>query len=212
MTGARRDDTTAKLHRAMAGLGLLVTLAIPGRPAAAAWVNLTPRQIEEALAHGQATFEAWRAAGRAIDELDPEYVVDLGPDVGRALLFTEFSTLALEARRWKAIAKPLTPEDVERILLPIRGHLQFHVVVVGPARDYLRSHVVRLEQDGTTHGPLRWDVFHGEQVEGGRGRWVAPGYYTFATDGLRPDAPVTLVLRDQTGHEIRFTFDLARLR
>lgn len=192
--------------------GLLSALLWLPTPAAALWVNLTPQQIDEALAHGKASYERARAEGRPIDDLDPEYVVDLGPEVGRAMLYTEFSTLALEARRWRAIGQPLTPDHVERVLSPIRGRIQISVTVIGPDRDFLRHHTVRLHQASTTHQPLSWDVFRGTPQSAAPRTYVTPGQYTFTTKDLDLGTTATLLLRDQAGHEIRAEFDFARLR
>ena len=68
------------------GFAIVLLIAVP---AGAAWVELTPQQADEAIAHGRVSYERARALGRAIDDLDPEYVVNIGADIGRALQFTE---------------------------------------------------------------------------------------------------------------------------
>lgn len=191
---------------------LAVFVVLLAGPAEALWVELTPEQIQAATAHGKATYERWRAEGRAFDDMDPEYVVDLGRDVGRAIFFTEFSTLALETRRWLGIQQQLKAEDIERILAPIRGRLQVSVVLLGPSRDFLRHYTVRLLQSGRSLEPVNWDVFRGTRHGGAAERWVAPAQYTFSAKDLDLNAPVTLLLRDQGDQEIRFEVDLSRVR
>lgn len=191
---------------------LLAVLVLQSQAAEATWTDLTPEQIQEAIAHGKATYDRWRIEGRPIDNLDPEYVVDLGRDTGQAMLYTAFSTVALETRRWLAIGQQLKPDDVERTIAPIRGRLGFLVIVPGPNRDFLRHYTVRLVQGGTSHEPVAWDVFRGDLVPDRPGRWEAVGQYTFRVKGLDPAAPVTLVVRNAEGRETRFEFDLSRLR
>ncbi|MFQ5897594.1 MAG: hypothetical protein ACE5JN_05035 [Candidatus Methylomirabilia bacterium] len=193
-------------------IGALVALMASVAPAEAIWVDLTPEQLQEAIAHGKVSYERWRGAGRAIDDLDPEYVVELDPDVGRAMLFTEFSTLALETRRWLAINRRLTPRDVQRLLARVRGRLLFSVTVVGPDRNFLRQYRVHLSQGSARKQPASWNVFRGTPAPDFPSRFIAHAQYTFSVEGLDPSVPVTLVLRGPDSAELRFDFDLSRLR
>jgi len=190
----------------------LLALALLASRAEAYWVSLGDRDVQEALAHGRATYQRLSGQGRPIDEADPEYVVDLGREVGRAILFTAFSAVALESRRWLAIGRELRGDDLERVLAPLQGRLQFLVTLTGPSRDFLRSWAVRLEQRGTALGPVESDVYRGTPQPGVPDRWVAPAIFTFSSKDLDPAAPVTLVLRAPDGTDVRFEFDLSRLR
>lgn len=180
--------------------------------AEAVWVELTPEQTQQALAHGKATFERWNAERKPIDDLDPEYVVDLGRDVGQAMLQTEFSTLALQTRRWEAIGQQLKPQDIEQLLGLARGRLRFLVILVGGNRDFLRNYTVRLLQGGVSREPAGWEIFRGEPLANTPGRYQASGQYSFRVKDIDPTAPVTLLVRDPGGQELRFDFDLSRLR
>lgn len=181
-------------------------------PSHAAWSTLTEQQIQTAIAHGKATYEQARASGRAVDDLEPEYVVNLGPEVGLAMLFTEFATLALETRRWQAIGQELKAEDIERILLSVRGRLVVSVVVVGPQRDFLRQATARLLQEGRRISPVNWEVFLGNPEPGSPRRYAAPAQYKFSVKDVDLNAPATLLISAADGREIRFDFDLARVR
>ena len=192
-------------------IGLILLLISVG-PAEAIWAHLTPEQIREALAHGKATFEQWRTTGRPIDDMDPEYVVDRGPEIGRAILSTEFALLALEARRWTAIRRELGTADIEQILSPLRGRLLFSVTLVGPNRDFLRHYTVHLDQGDIRKEPTSWNVFRGSPTPDAPSRFTASVQYIFLLEGLSPTAPVVLVMRAPDGQELRFDFDLSRLR
>lgn len=186
-------------------------LALTPGTAGAAATNLTWDQVQEAVAHGRAAYEERKSQGLPIDDLEPGYVVDHGADVGRAMLFTEFSAVALETRRWLAIARDLKPEDIEQILKPLRGRLRFSVMLVGQQRDVLRHYTARLAQGGRTLAPASWEVFRASPQPGPLG-FVAPAQYLFETKDLDLAAPVTLVLANRAGEELRFEFDLGRLR
>lgn len=187
-------------------------LLLAAGPAGAAQSNLNWEQIQEATAHGKAAYEELKAKALPVDDLEGLYVREREPDIGRAALFTEFSTVALETRRWQAIARELKPEDIEVILAPLRGKLRFSVTLVGGRRDFLRHYAVRLLQGERRLEPASWDVFRGNPKPGAPGRYVASAQYFFAVKDLDLNGPVTLALTDQSGGEIRFDFDLARLR
>ena len=173
--------------------------------------DLGPEDVGEALAHGKTVYERLRDQREAIDDVERGYLADLGPEVGRALLYTEFSTVALEARRFAAIARDPRPEDVEQMLGPLRGRLKFVVILVGSSRDFLRTYTARLVQGATTASPARWDVYRSTPAPG-TGRFQAPGEYVFHAKDVNLEAPVTLLLSDPQGREVRFDFDLSRLR
>jgi hypothetical protein len=182
-------------------------------PAQAVRSTLTWAEVEEAVARGKAAYVELKNGARPLDDLDPRYVVDLGADVGRAMLFTESSSVELETRRWLAINRDLKPEDLEILLGPLRGKLKFSVTVVGAPSNFLRAFTARLLQGDTRQEPLNWDVFRGSPQPGSRTRFVASGEYLFAAKELDLNTPVTLLLSDPTaGKEIRFEFDLSRLQ
>jgi hypothetical protein len=167
--------------------------------------------VSAALAHGRALYGQLRAAGQPVDEVEPGYLVDRGRDVGHAVLTTEFSAVALEARRWLAIGRDYAAADVEQTLHPLRGRVRFTVVLQGDQRDFLRGYAVRLVQGEAEHSPIAWDVFRGTRAATA-GRWIASGQYDFGTKDLDREAPATLRLRRATGQDVRFEFALHRLR
>lgn len=196
----------------MARIALVLILFLLVAPGAAAVVRtgLSPAEIQEAMAYGKARFEELKGTG-PIDDLEPGYVVDLGTRVGRAMLFTEFASIALETRRFLAIGRDLRPEGVSQVLGPLRGKLRFAVTLVGTQRDFLRTLTVRLVQGETVHRPVSWEVFRSSPV-GEAGRWTAPAQYFFATKDLDLAGPAILLMTDDSGKELRFGFDLGRLR
>jgi hypothetical protein len=175
-------------------------------------VGLTEDQVKEAVTHGVASYDVLRKEKKPADNLDPDYVVDLGPDAGQAYLFTEFSTLALETRRYLAIGEKMKDEAIARVMASAKGKLVFLVTVVGPKRDFLRHYKVTLVQGETMHKPAESDVHRGSKVEGAGDRHRAPGIYSFDAKALDPSSPATLVVSDGGERELKFSFDLSRLR
>ena len=193
-------------------VALAVLLSGHPPPAEAIWVELTPDQVKEAVAHGTAAYAKLVAERLPPDNLDPEYVVDLGPDVGRAYLFTEFSSLSRETRRYLAIGMKIKDDDVSRVAEDSRGKIVVQVDLVGPKRDFLRFYKVRLVQRDQSHAPGQADVYRAAPVPGSTERHRGSALYTFTAKDVDPTAPVALVLSDGTDREIRFEFDLPRLR
>jgi len=190
---------------------LLVSLALVPARALAVWVDLTPEQIRAAIEHGTTTYEAARKERRPADNLDPGYVVDLGPDTGQAFLYTEFSALALEARRYLAIGQAMKPVDIERVMADARGTLSVLVNVLGPKRDFLRHYRVALVQGDRRVAPLQSDIYRGSRASEASEAHRVPAIYKVRSTGIDPNAPVTLVLQGDE-REIRFPFDLPGLR
>ncbi|MBI2528732.1 MAG: hypothetical protein HYV93_22455 [Candidatus Rokubacteria bacterium] len=189
---------------------LAVALVLP-HPASAVWSGLNEQQVQEALSLATAAYERWRKEGGAIDDVDREYLVSLGPDTGSAILFTEFSTLTLEHRRWLAIGRKIEPKEIELIAERFRNQFKFSVTLVGESRDFLRQYQVRLLQSGVSREPLKAEVFRGVR-QGTSNRWVALGEYTFSVEKLDLAGALSLVCQTAGGKEIRFEFDLSRLR
>lgn len=191
---------------------ILVALLGTAVSADALLVMLTDAQVQEAIAHGKQTFEQWKKGGPPIDDLDPPYIVDLGKDVGRAGLYTEFSSVALETRRHLAIGREFPRDDIENLLARFRGKIELYVVVIVPDRDHLLTSTVRLADRRTEHRALTENVGRGLTMRGVTGRFVASGRYTFDARNLDATGPVTLVIVTPAGDRIRFTFDLSRIK
>jgi len=189
---------------------LAAALLLPP-PASAVWSRLNEAQVQEALSLASAAYERWLKEGGVIDDVDREYVVNLGPDTGTAILFTEFSTLTLEHRRWLAIGRKIEPKEIELIAERFRNQFKFSVTLVGESRDFLRQYRVQLVQSGVSKEPLKAEAFRGVR-QGASNRWIALGEYAFSAEDLNLTGTVSLVCQNAEGKEIRFEFDLSRLR
>ncbi len=192
-------------------VALLAAAVVLPPPASAVWLRLNEEQAKTAFSDAAAAYERWLKDGGVIDDADPEYRVNLGPDTGSAILFTEFSTLTLEHRRWLAIGRKLEPREIELIAERFRNQFRFSVTLVGESRDFLRQYRVQLVQSGVIREPVKVDAFRGIRQEAAT-RWIALGEYTFSAQDLNLTGTVSLVCQNAGGKEIRFEFDLSRLR
>jgi hypothetical protein len=196
----------------MRELAVVVFLVVAGTaPTEALLASLGDAQVQEAITYGRQTYERLKAEGRPIDDLDPEYVVDLGADVGRAMLFTEFSAVALETRRWLAIGEA-TPPDLERVRTPLRDRVRISLIMIGSRRDFLRLSKVVLVQGDRAIDPAGWDVHRTTARPGTPPTHLGSGQYLFALKDIDVTRAVTLLVRGDDGRETRFEFDLPRLR
>jgi len=210
LAGRHPDCYNSVDMRPLVTVVLAATLLLPP-PAWAIWSRLNEQQVEEALSLGTAAYERWLKEGGVIDEVDPEYRVNLGPDSGTAILFTEFSTLAREQRRWLAIGRKIDPKEIGLIAERFRNEIKFSITLVGESRDFLRLYRMQLVQSGVSRKPLKVDAFRGVRQEAPN-RWVALGEYIFSVEDLNLTGTVSLICQNAAGKEIRFEFDLSRLR
>ncbi len=102
-------------------------------------IDLTPAQIEEAVAYGKAKKDT------TVLESVKEWVVDLGPEVGYATVDTKFKEIARVARRLVKEGKELTPERARTILAGMSSsNINFSITVYGPTRDFAKNYKVVL--------------------------------------------------------------------
>lgn len=199
------------MRRIIAALVTALVVGTAAVPSVALLVELDDRQVQEAIAHGRETYERYRKERRAIDDLDPEYVV-AASDGSRALLFTEFASIALDVRRYLAIGRRFAPADLLPAVAHLRGRIEIIIVAFGSSRDFLRESKVRLIDAKTRHEPKIWHLNHGLPREGAAGEFIASGRYSFDARDIDTSKPAAIVLETPEGRAFRFEFDLARLR
>lgn len=201
-----------RLGRILTITALLSLAAGPGTTRAdAVLIDLTDDQVEAAIAQGRETYERYRKERRPIDDLDPEYVIDRG-DGGRALLFTEYASIVLETRRYLAIGRRFSREDLIPTLAPLRGRVEFIIVAYGDSRDFLRESKVTLTDAKTRHDPKIWHVNRGLPKTGAPAPYIASGRYSFDARDIDTTTPAVLLLETAEGRAFRFEFDLRALR
>ena len=172
-------------------------------------IDLTPAQIEEAVAYGKAKKDA------TVLEFVKEWVADLGPEVGYATIDTRSKEIARVARRLVKEGKELSPEGARTILGGMSSvNLNFSITVYGSTPDFAENYKVVLKYQGKFISPSYESI-----------PWVArerlngiPGYVitcisVFPIKEIDINSKVTLELLEPPEKEIlEFTFDLSKIR
>lgn len=201
-----------RLARTITLTALMSLATVPATTRAdAVLIHLTDEQVDQAIAQGRETYERYRKERRPIDDLDPEYVIDRG-DGGRALLFTEYASIVLETRRYLAIGRRFTRDDLVPTIALLRGRVEFIIVAYGDSRDFLRESKVTLNDGKTRHDPKIWHVNRALPKEGAPAPFIASGRYSFDARDIDTSVPAVLLMETPEGRAFRFEFDLRALR
>jgi len=172
-------------------------------------IDLTPAQIEEAIAYGKAMKDA------SILERVKEWVADLGPEIGYATVDTRFKEITRVARTLILQGKEISPEKVNAILGSIpRGNLNFSATIYGPTRDFARNYKTFLRGQGKTIFPRYEHIpqIGRERVNGIPG-YVATALSVFPIKEIDLNSEVTLeLIAAPKKKELKFIFSLSKLR
>jgi hypothetical protein len=186
-------------------LGWIVFLSwvLGSAPLSAASLQLTPKEIEEAILTGQRSVTD--------QEFGVEWQVVNSADTTVTVL-TPFYRVAQEARNAAFNDKSLKPREVNRVVREARGRLAFWAAFRGPREDFARWYrpvlLVRGQEIKASFVQNERTALRQED-----GRYLARCLYSFPTEGLRPRDRITLSVRNQDGREVaRFTVDLATMR
>lgn len=178
-------------------------------PSGAVIVDLAQEDIEEAIRYGKDNREA--------DYLEffKDWRVDLGYGTGSARVITAFSKIAFEAKNSPEGDVRLDPQDVEEILGELKGRLAFGVAIYGELRDFAQEASAVIIQEGKTILPVESKPdMKAEPTHS----WPNPPayraicYYYFDANEIDPNGIVTLVVSVPEQKDVRFQFDLSRMK
>ena len=172
-------------------------------------IDLTPAQIEEAIAYGKAMKDA------SIMERVKEWVADLGPEIGYATVDTRFKEITRVARTLILQDREISPEKVRVILGSIPpGNLNFSATIYGSTRDFARYYKAFLRGQGKVILPHYEHIprIAGERVNGIPG-YAATCLSVFPIKEIDLNSEVTLeLIATQKKEELKFIFTLSKLR
>jgi len=172
-------------------------------------IDLTPAQIEEAIAYGKATKDD------SILERIKEWVADLGPEIGYATVDTRFKEIARVARTLASQGREMSPEKVRAILGGISpGVLNFSATIYGSTPDFARYYKAFLMQKKGIIFPRYEHIppIGRERVNGIPG-YVATCLSAFSIKEVDLSSEVTLELVEtQEKKELKFIFALTKVR
>lgn len=191
---------------------VLWTVAVPWGEAI--WVDLTPQQLQEAIQWGQENLKERRQKGLPVDKLEEEWAVELGEGKGRAYLHTLFERVSFQARHYAAIRMELPQREIDNIFVLTKGKLVFELTLYGGEHRFAEKYRVRLLAGEETVDPRDVDVFKGmpSGLEDPELAFKATYIARFPLEGIEPQSQVTVVAIGPKGQEVRFPFDLSKMR
>lgn len=183
-------------------------------PAQAVWFELTPEQIQQAVAWGKDQLQDRLKKGLPIDEYEKEWEMDLGPGKGSAYLNTPFGTISYESRKYAGIKMELPKEEIDSLLLRFKNKLSFSMKLYGKDRYFAKKYKVILEVGEKKIEPTYKDIFKGRESKLADPEAAYESAYTveFPVQEVDPQSRVTLVATGSEGKEIHFPFDLSKMR
>ncbi|MBI4609753.1 MAG: hypothetical protein HY726_12175 [Candidatus Rokubacteria bacterium] len=187
-------------------VAVAVSLAclIGSAPLSAASFSLTPEETREAIRVGQRSVVA--------EELGSEWQL-VNPNGESLTVMTPFYRLALAARNAAFKNEMLKPREVESLLNENKGRILFSVKLHGNRVDFARWYAPVLVLPDREEVKPAFVQNERTALRLESGRYLARCLYSFPTEGLRPTARVTLLVRDLERKDVaRFTVDLSAMR
>lgn len=180
------------------------------RDAHAVYFFLSDEQIKEAIAYGE-------------KNKDLDYISFLGEwmDVSHdgyewAVLNTEFSILAYEARQVALASEKLTEARIFQLISEAEDILSFQVVLYGNSPDFARDyHAVLLYKNKPIQPVNEQNDAHARPTNLGirlPATYRATCRYDFPNYFIEPDEVVTLIVLGPIDKERRFVFNLKEMR
>jgi hypothetical protein len=170
----------------------------------AASFTLTVQQRAAALEMG----------GRSVisDRFGAEWRVS-GDGAGEGLVvMTPFHRLALAARNSTFKNEELKPKDVDALLREQEGKLTVWATLRGSKEDFARFYTPVLVS-GSQQIKAAFTQNERTARREDDGGYTARCLYVFPAEGLKPSAPVTLIVKGTDGKEVaKFTVDLSAMR
>ncbi len=172
-------------------------------------LNLSQKDIEEAIEYGN--------AGRDLShpELLSNWRINLGYGVGSATLVTPFASIVVLAKeKAKRFMEP-TESAIKKTLKDNKGYLTFGCALYGETAVFTKEYDAYLIYKDKKYEPREKDVPTDAKYTRSypdSPRYWALCFYKFKVDGLNPNAKVTLVLKKRGGQELKFPFNMAKLR
>ncbi len=172
-------------------------------------LNLSQKDITEAIEYGH--------AGRDLShpELLRNWRIDLGYGVGSATLVTPFASIVVLAKeKAKRFLEP-TESEIKKTLEDNKNQLVFGCALYGDTAWFADKYRVYLIYKDKKYEPSEKEVPTDASYTRSypdSPRYWALCFYKFKIAGLNPNAKVTLVLKKPDGQELKFPFNMAKLR
>ena len=184
-------------------LSLCAWLLIAGRLEAASF-TLTPQQRDLAMEMGRQSVIS--------DRFGSEWKVGGDGTAEGVVVMTPFHRLALAARNATFKSEELKPKDVEALLKEQEGKLTVWATLRGPKADFARFYMPVLMSGQQQIKPTFTQNERTARREDD-GAYTARCLYVFPADALKPNEPVTLIVKNPEGKDVaKFTVNLSAMR
>lgn len=172
-------------------------------------LNLSQKNISEAIEYGH--------AGRDLShpELLRNWRIDHGYGVGSATLVTPFASIVVLAKeKAKRFLEP-TESEIKKTLKDNKNQLVFGCALYGDTAWFADKYRAYLIYKDKKYEPSEKEVPTDASYTRSYPdppRYWALCFYKFKIADLNPNARVTLVLKERDGQELKFPFNMAKLR
>ncbi len=178
-------------------------------PAESVQLNFSQKDIYEAIEYGN--------AGRDLShpELLSAWRVDLGYGVGSATLITPFANLVVLAKEKARRFREPTESEIKKTLDENKGKLVFGCSLYGDTAWFAEKYRVYLLYKDKKLEPSEKEVPTSADYTRSypdSPRYWALCFYKFKISNLDTNARVTLVVKGPDGEELKFPFNMAKLR
>lgn len=172
-------------------------------------LNLSEKDIREAIEYG--------TQGRDLPhpELLRDWRVDLGYGVGSATLITPFGSLVVLAKETARHFHEPTEYEIKETLDKKKGKLVFGCSLYGDSIWFANDYKATLIYKDKKLKPTRTDIPpSGDYTRSypDSPRYWALCFFEFEILNIDPNAKVTLILKNGGGKELKFPFDMSKLR
>ncbi|MFQ5862669.1 MAG: hypothetical protein ACE5IC_06050 [Candidatus Brocadiales bacterium] len=172
-------------------------------------LRLTEKDIGDALEYGTARRDLTHP------ELLRDWRVDLGYGVGSATIITPFGSIAVLAKEMARRFRDPTDREIREEIDKKKGKLVFGCSVYGDSQWFADDYKAFLMYKDKKLEPSETEIPTSAKYTRSypdSPRYWALCFFTFAILDIDPDAKITLILKSGEGEELKFPFDLSRLR
>ncbi|MFQ5956418.1 MAG: hypothetical protein ACE5KK_01440 [Candidatus Brocadiales bacterium] len=148
-------------------------------------------------------------------ELLKDWRVDLGYGVGSATIITPFGSIAVLAKEMARRFREPTDREIREALDKEKGELRFGCSLYGDNAWFADDYKATLMYKDKKLEPSETEIPSSAKYTRSypdSPRYWALCFFDFEIINIDPNARVTLILKDGEGKELKFPFDLSRLR
>jgi hypothetical protein len=170
--------------------------------------DLTNSQINEAIEYGK------KNRRMSLKEFITPWVAHIGDNIGWATLYTAYHNIAFKSKKAAIERREMSQSEILRALY-IKENMTFTVSVFGDYMEFARGYNAFLSCGDKTIYPIY--SYLPEYAEPSRfypnsPSFVAGCVFKFPKENIAPNSNITLLVTSPEGKELKFAFDLAKIK